>query len=141
MSGYAGWKDYKPTIGKVRSKFGAKRTEIDGLTFDSKREAARYLVLVARMKAGDLRRLRCQPRYALCALVIEHADIRDINRGANSPRRVPVCEYVADFEYEERDSAVTWNVVVEDAKGARTDVYKLKRRWFETQYGMAIRES
>lgn len=150
-----GWEDYVPPQSTVsqrglppatpakRSKFGAVPTTIDGLRFDSKREAARYHVLKVRMQAGDVRRLRCQPRYALCPLIIEHGDIRDINAGTNSPRRHPVSEYVADFEYEESDrgyGGVTWQLVVEDAKGVRTDIYKLKKRWFEAQYGITVRE-
>lgn len=147
---WKGWEDFTPATSGAnlsprpavpkRSKYHAQRTEVDGLTFDSKREAARYQVLKARMAAGDVRRLKCQPRYALCPLIIEHGDVRNINAGSNSPRRYPVVEYIADFEYEERDSAVAWNLVVEDVKGVRTDLYKLKKRWFEAQYGMTIRE-
>lgn len=148
MSQYDGWRDYTgPTTDTPRpakrSKFGAKSVEVDGLRFDSKREAARYAVLKVRMQAGDIRRLKCQPRYALCPLIIEHGDVRDINTGSNSPRRLPVSEYVADFEYEESDrgyGGITWRLVIEDAKGVRTDIYKLKKRWFETQYGMTVRE-
>lgn len=106
------------------SKYGAKRTVVDGLTFDSKREAARYCLLVVRMKAGDIQRLRCQPRFDLC--------VKD----------KVLAEYVADFQYDERvGSSNGWQNVVEDVKGARTDIYKLKKRWFETQYGIEIRES
>lgn len=145
-SGYPGWESFVPGLTNQpakRGKFGAKRTTVGGLTFDSKREAARYVVLEMRLKAGDLRRLRVQPRYALCPLVIDGADVRNLNKGTPSGRRMPVCEYVADFEYEESDrghGGVTWTLVVEDVKGARTDIYKLKKRWFEAQYGMAIHE-
>ena len=86
---------------------------------------------------------RVQPRYALCALVIDHADVRNLTTGTTSPRRTPVAEYIADFEYEECPSggdSVTWHVVVEDVKGMRTTVYKLKKRWFEAQYQITIRE-
>lgn len=148
MGNYDGWRDYAgPTTDTARpvkrSKFGAKSVTVDGLRFDSKREASRYAVLKVRMQAGDIRRLRCQPRYALCPLIIEHGDVRDINTGSNSPRRCPVSEYVADFEYEESDrgyGGISWRLVIEDTKGVRTDIYKLKKRWFETQYGIAVVE-
>lgn len=127
-----------------RSKYGAEATTVDDIRFDSKREAARYNVLKIRMKAGDIRRLKLQPRYALCALIIEHGDVRDINAGCNSARRHPIAEYIADFEYEESDrgyGGITWTLVVEDCKGAKTDIYKLKKRWFQAQYGVTIRET
>lgn len=158
---WKGWEDFTPpldsrtgvgglvVIGQADpasskpSKYRAVKETIDGITFDSKREAARYRDLVLRMKAGDIRRLRCQPRYALCPLIIEEADARDINAGVNSLRRLPICDYIADFEYEESDrgyGGIVWRLIVEDVKGVRTDVYKLKKRWFQTQYGMQIRE-
>lgn len=147
---WKGWEDYcgtSPAVGvatKKRSKYGAEKITVNGRAFDSKREAARYRDLDLRMKAGDIRRLRCQPRYALCPLIIEHGDVRDLNSGANSPRRSPVAEYIADFEYEESDrghGGIRWRLVIEDVKGAKTDVYKLKKRWFEAQYSVRIKET
>ncbi len=142
---WKGWESYVPgTLDerivtgerqRPRSKFGNKAVEVDGIRFDSKREAARYQVLKVRMQAGDIRRLQCQRRYPLTAL-----------RQDNSP--IDVAEYVADFEYEEVDDdgihpviGEQWRRIVEDVKGHRTDVYKLKKRWFEAQYGITIRET
>ena len=48
-----------------------------------------------------------------------------------------VCRYVADFEYLDRDG----NVVTEDTKGFRTEVYKLKAALFEAIYGRQILET
>ena len=127
----------------ARSKYSAVKFTVDAITFDSKREATRYGELKLLEKAGHVRALRLQPRYALCALVIDQADVRNLNTGTTSPRRTPVAEYIADFEYEECPSggdSVTWHVVVEDVKGMRTTVYKLKKRWFEAQYQITIRE-
>lgn len=148
---WKGWEDFKPAVGDWvtgmpkpnASKYHARRTEVDGIPFASKREAGRYQVLKARMAAGDVRRLKCQPRYALYPLVLLGADVKNANAGEPSNRRVLIAEYVADFEYEESDrgyGGITWALVVEDVKGVRTDLYKLKKRWFEAQYGMTIRE-
>ena len=141
---YPGWENYAgPTPKAKRSRLGVAKVTYDGMSFDSKREAARYQDLALRLKAGDIRRLRRQPRYALCPLVIESADVRDINAGEPSVRRVPVADYIADFEYEECDmvcGGIAWKVIVEDVKGVRTDIYKLKKKWFEAQYGIQIRE-
>ena len=48
-----------------------------------------------------------------------------------------ICRYVADFEYVDRDG----NVVTEDTKGFRTEVYKLKAKLFEALYGRPILET
>ena len=129
----------------TRSKYGAVKTTVDGITFASQKEAKRYGELKLLEKAGKVRALRTQPHYALCALVIDHADVRDINKGTNSARRHPVAEYIADFEYEESEihgfGGMTWRLVVEDVKGMKTDVYRLKKRWFEAQYSIRIRET
>jgi len=129
----------KPT----RSKYGAKRVTVDGFNFDSKREAARYRELDLRQRAGDIRRLRLQPHYTLFVPVLHQLALRDVNAVAATTERRAVCEYVADFEYEESDrgyGGVSWALVIEDAKGVRTDIYKLKRRMFESQYDIQIKE-
>lgn len=120
-------------------KYNARRTTVDGITFHSAKEASRYCELKLLAKAGRVRALRLQPRYYLCALSVKRADCRDVNAGEIEKRRVPVASYVADFEYEEahRDG---WRLVVEDVKGVITSTYKLKKRWFEHQYGITIRE-
>jgi hypothetical protein len=128
-----------------RSKYGAVKTSVDGITFESAKEARRYQELLNLTKAGHVRGLRVQPNYTLCALVIENADLRDVNAGMVSIRRCPVAIYIADFEYEEHtDQSMTgWRKVVEDVKSAptrRKEVYRLKKKLFEAQYGIQIRE-
>lgn len=127
-----------------RSKYAAVRTTIDNITFASKREAHRYQELKLLEKAGWIRNLRLQPRYLLCALVINGADIRDVNVGEIAKRRCPIGNYVADFEYEQSEvhgkRGAVWVLKVEDAKGVKTPVYKLKKRIFEAQYGISITE-
>jgi hypothetical protein len=50
-------------------------------------------------------------------------------------RRVKVCTYRADFTYLEGG-----RLVVEDAKGWRTEMYLLKRKWLKLEYGLDVRE-
>lgn len=129
-----------------RGKYGSVKTTADGLTFDSAKEARRYQELLNLARVGHVRYLRVQPHYTLCALSVLGADTRNVNAGAVENRRVPVCEYVADFEYEESDrgnGGVAWTRVVEDVKSVATrrkEVYRLKRKLFEAQYGVQIRE-
>lgn len=107
-----------------RSKYHAKKTVVDGITFDSKREADRYLVLKGMEADGLIEDLRRQVRYELVpAFDVDGRHYRPVS-------------YVADFVYVE-DGKET----VEDVKGMRTDVYKLKNKLFAYRYGMSIKET
>lgn len=107
-----------------RSKYHAKRTSVDGITFDSKREADRYLVLKSMEEDGAIEDLRRQVRYEL----VPSFDV--------DGRHYRPVSYVADFVY-----VVDGEEVVEDVKGMRTDVYTLKSKLFARRYGKAIRET
>lgn len=107
-----------------RSKYHAKKTCVDGIIFDSRREADRYLVLKSMEKDGAIEDLRRQVRYEL----IPAFDV-------NGRHYRPVF-YVADFTYMEAGKEV-----VEDVKGVVTDVYRLKSKLFAKRYGMSIKET
>lgn len=111
---------------EINSKYGAKRTEVDGITFDSKKESERYRELKILERANEIYDLEIQPRFEL-------QEGYEING-----RRVRKIEYVADFSYRD---AKTRELVVEDAKGHRTDVYKIKKKLFEHKYGIEILET
>lgn len=107
-----------------RSKYGNKKTEVDGITFDSKAEARRYVDLKLLEKAGQIGDLRLQPVYQL--------------RG---PRGGVVCKYIADFEYKELDkTGYAKRLVVEDVKGTRTRLFSLKAKLFADNFGFKITE-
>lgn len=107
-----------------RSKYHAKKTTVDGITFDSRREADRYLVLKGMEDDGAIEDLRRQVRYELVpAFDVDGKHYRPVY-------------YVADFVYVEDGKEV-----VEDVKGMRTDVYRLKSKLFARRYGMSIRET
>lgn len=107
-----------------RSKYHARKTTVDGITFDSKREADRYLVLKGMEDDGAIEDLRRQVRYELMpAFDVDGRHYRPVY-------------YVADFVYVEDGKEV-----VEDVKGMITDVYKLKSKLFARQYGMSIKET
>jgi len=109
-----------------RHKYNAKKTIVDGITFDSKREAARYQELKLLERAGEIRNLKLQPRYVL----------QDSFRKNGVTHRA--ITYVADFEYIDNQ---TNTVVVEDVKGKKTAVYNLKKKLFEKKYqNLSIRE-
>lgn len=97
---------------------------MDGITFDSKREADRYLVLKGMEEDRLIEDLRRQVRYELVpAFDVDGRHYRPVY-------------YVADFVYVEDGKEI-----VEDVKGMRTDVYRLKSKLFARRYGMNIKET
>lgn len=99
------------------SKYRAKKTEIDGIKFDSKKEAKRYIALKELEKKGNIEKLTLQPRFLLQ---------EGFRKNGKAYRKI---EYVADFMYEQDGK-----LIVEDVKGIKTDVYKLKQKLFEKRY-------
>lgn len=112
----------------MRSKYGAQRTEVDGIVFASKKEAKRYSELKLLEKAGDISHLEIQPRIKLFS--------GDVPVKFDSGRQAV---YVADFRYFDKrlDARVT-----EDVKGTRTPEYKLKKAFVQAQFpGLKILET
>jgi hypothetical protein len=107
---------------KGTQKFRNKPTEVDGIKFDSKREAARWKALGLLLAAGRIRNL-------------EHHKAYKLQVGGKL-----ICRYEADFVYEEYAHGV-WATIVEDCKGYRTPVYRLKRKLMEAVHGIEIRET
>ena len=101
-------------------KYHAKKTTVDGTTFDSRKEAERYKELKALERVGKIDRLELQPRFELQ---------ESFKHKGKTIRKI---EYVSDFLY--RDLS-TLELVVEDVKGVKTDVYKLKKKLFLKIYG------
>ena len=101
-------------------KYNNARVEVDGMQFDSKREAARWQELRLMERAGEISDLRRQVRYELVPKL-------------PGERRV---DYIADFVYRDKDG----NEVVEDVKGVRTQAYIIKRKLMLWRYGLRIRE-
>jgi hypothetical protein len=117
------------------SKYRNRKTEVDGITFDSAKEARRWQELKMLEKAGKIARLKRQQHFELCAPFTNlRGDVKDFSRIA------VVSTYVADFTYDALESGAT-KFVVEDVKGMRTSGYRGKKRHFERQYGMTILET
>ncbi len=105
-----------------RSKYRNVRTEIGGITFDSKREARRWQELQLLEKAGEIVDLQRQVAFKLV--------VGTVNVGV----------YRADFTYKARLAGVRWPLIVEDVKGVRTPVYRLKKRLMLACHNIEIRE-
>lgn len=103
------------------SKYHNQKTKtIDGIEHDSKKEAARWSELLLLQRAGEIANLRRQVTFELIPK----------QEGERA------CNYIADFVYLDK----TGKTIVEDAKGVRTDVYKIKKKLMLWRYDIRIKE-
>lgn len=98
---------------------GVEKPVVDGIRFDSKHESRRYAELKILERAGEIRDLELQPR-----IPIEIKGVKIIMMSKRYHKEGRQVVYVGDFRYT---VVATGETVVEDAKGHRTDVYRLKR--------------
>jgi hypothetical protein len=106
--------------GRPQTKFGNRVTVLDGHRFASQKEARRYAELCLLLKAGEIRDLVLQPRYALVVngYLIGH--------------------YRPDFAYRLPDGTL----IVEDVKSTatKTQAYRLRKRLMRACHGIDIQE-
>ncbi len=113
---------------RVPSKYKAKPTVVDGIRFASMKEAARYQENKLREKAGHIRDLELQPKYPLVVAGVK------------------IGSYVGDFRFWEKNDLYRKGdgkaefLVVEDVKGFKTPVYRLKKKLMLALHGVEIRE-
>ena len=118
-----------------QGKYGNKKTTVDGITFDSQKEAKRYKELSLMDRSGMISDLQMQVKYVLIPAQREPDTIGKkggLHKGKLIEREV---SYVADFVYQENG-----HTVVEDTKGFRTKDYLLKRKMMLYFHGIKIRE-
>ena len=106
------------------NKYRNKITELDGIKFHSRKEAARYSQLKMYEKGGLIKDLRLQVKYEL----IPKLTINGKNERAIS--------YVADFVYID---TVHNNEVVEDVKGMQIDIFKIKYRLMKLIHNIDVK--
>lgn len=107
-------------------KYHNRKVQIDGILFDSAREARRYGELKLLEKGGYISGLRLQVPFELIP------NQKNID-GKVVERKV---SYIADFVYLDREG----RTVVEDSKGMKTEVYKLKKKLMRYVHGIEIKE-
>lgn len=121
-------------LSKRGHKYGAIRTEVDGIRFASKAEARRYSELKMLEKAGKIARLQLQPEFKLYAPRTGIHGDQIVGGWQNY-----VGTYRADFAYDELTPQATRRVI-EDVKGFKTPMYRWKKKHVEAQYGIKITE-
>jgi hypothetical protein len=100
-----------------KRKYNNEKPEVDGVVFDSRKEANYYCNLKLRKRAGDIKDFELQPKFVL----LEKDKDRVTGRGI---------KYIADFKITYSDGSVE----VVDVKGYKTQVYKLKKKLLLKKY-------
>ena len=107
------------------SKYGNRKIHTAEGIFDSAKEYRRWQELKLLEKAGAIENLHRQVPFGL--IPPQRVNGKLVERGV---------KYIADFTYFEKDGTF----VVEDAKGMRTNVYRIKRKLMLQVHGIQIRE-
>ena len=110
------------------NKYRNSKVAADGMRFDSKLEAKRYMELRLLEKAGKIRDLEIHPSFVIIPAFTKHG------------KKYRETRYIADFAYI---NTATGNYTIEDTKSPITTenaVYKLKKKLFEMKYPWTITE-
>ena len=115
-----------PTVDNM-AKTGRYKTfkiTIDGHTFDSMAESKYYIHLLKEKLAGAIKDFSLQPRYEL------HPSYKKLNPATGKMKTHRKTEYVADFLVTDKNN----DTAIYDVKGKLTEVFRLKRKWFDVVY-------
>jgi predicted nuclease of restriction endonuclease-like RecB superfamily len=97
----------------MKNKFNSKKTTVDGIVFDSKRESEYYLIYKSMLQHGEIKSLERQPRYEIIPKFGKER----------------AAYYTPDFRLTYPDG----RVVVVEVKGKATRDYILRRKLFKRQ--------
>ena len=112
-----------------RNKFNAQKIELDGMTFDSKKEHKRYIELKAMQQRGEIFGLEHHTKFELAPKT----------KLEGEKRAKPALRYFADFTYYN----ITGEYIVEDVKSAATRKlasYRNKKHLMKTVFNIDVRE-
>lgn len=116
---------------RSRSKYRSQKTTVDGIEFDSKKEANRYRELVLLERAGLITNLKRQVKFVLIPAQYEIIERYSEKTGKRlKDKKVTIeqeCSYVADFTYHKDGK-----YIIEDVKGYKKGgayaVFTIKRK-------------
>ncbi len=106
------------------TKYGNKKTAVDGIMFDSMREAARWQELRLLERAGHIRDLKRQQAFELAPSV----------KFEGAKRAQPALRLIVDFTYDEHGKRIA-----EDSKGVITTAFTIKRHLLKHTWGIDVR--
>lgn len=108
------------------SKYRNQKTTVNGIVFDSKKEAQRYEELLLMLKSGEISDLRLQVEFTLQEAYTTHTG-----------QRVRAIRYKADFAYIKNNERIVEDV---KSKATKTQVYAIKKKMLMDKYGVKIIE-
>ena len=121
-----------------RPKYGNSKVEYQGMSFDSKREMQRYIVLKEAEESGLISDLRTQVVFELVPSITEeyvkHLKTKDKIETRVAQRAIL---YKADFVYQKDGKEVIEDVKV--AKGLIPKEFTLKEKLFFWRFGKKIK--
>lgn len=115
----------------AKSIYINKKIVVNGIKFDSKKEARRYQALLLMQRAGEIGELELQPKFELVKGV----------KFSGDARAKPAVRYFADFAYTD---VLTGKRIVEDVKSPVTKekpYYKMKRHMMLAIHGIEVKET
>lgn len=104
-----------------RSKYANRKVKIDGIPFDSDKEARRYLELTEMQLRHEISQLQLQVKYVL----------QEAMTGADG-KRIRAITYKADFVYAE-----SGHLIIEDVKSiitAKSESFRLRWRMLQAKF-------
>lgn len=126
----------------MKNKYFSKKATVDGIEFDSQKEAKRYSELRLLERAGKIRNLQIQVPYVLIPPQYEEVVEYTPKRNKEKVTKKLVegrLKYIADFVYEQNGE-----VIVEDVKGYKKSgaysIFVIKRKLMLYNYGIKVRE-
>ena len=121
---------FKPEAEKQKkekeNKYHAEKCVVDGIVFDSRKEANRYSELLLLSRTGQITGLKRQVAYELIPA----------QRDRDGKLLFRATTYRADFVYQDKNG----ETVIEDTKGMKTQVYILKKKLMYARYNIIIKE-
>lgn len=106
------------TLAQPKNKFHAQKTTVNGVVYDSKKEAKRAVELQYLEKIGQIQDLRQQVEFVLQDGFVN-----------NEGKKIRAIVYVGDFCYTQDGVKI-----IEDAKGFRTKEYSIKKKLLMHKY-------
>jgi len=109
----------KVDIREKRNKYGNRKTVVDGITFDSAKEARRWFELSVARNSGIISYLARQTAFALVV------------------NGVHICDYKSDFDYHKDGKRIVEDV---KSKATKTPAYRLKKKLLKAIFGLEVIE-
>lgn len=123
-----------------RAKYGNRKLVIDNVTWDSKREYQRWLVLRQAVSDGLISDLERQPKFELIPAIketyVKHLKTKD----KVCERTVQLaCSYTADFRYIKDGKVVVEDVKASPHMAALDPKFLIKEKLFRWRFGFPVK--